>query len=145
MQQAFEQAGLTPDESLWFDQISSTLPLKNKPQTVEANIHVLRKHFESHPEITAVFAAEYNIALIAKKTILSMGLRVPEDISMISFDSPGRIDNLHEFTHIKQDERGIAKYAVNKLVNFQRENAYSFLLLDGKLVIGKSTGELKQG
>lgn len=144
MQQAFDEAGLTPDESLWFDQISSTLPLKNKPQAVEANIHVLRKHFESHPEITAVFAAEYNIALIAKKTVQGMGLRVPEDISIICFDSPGRMDNMHEFTHIKQDERGIARYAVNKLVNFQGENAYSFFLLDGKLVHGRSTRELKR-
>lgn len=144
MQQAFEDAGLTPEESLWFDQINSTLPLKNKPQAVEANIHVLRKHFESHPEITAVFAAEYNIALIAKKTVQSMGLRVPEDISIVCFDSPGRMDNTHEFTHIKQDERGIAKYAVNKLVNFQGENAYSFFLLDGKLVIGRSTKPLKK-
>ena len=144
MQQAFEEIGLAPDESLWFDQINSTLPLKNKPQAVEANIHVLRKHFESHPEITAVFAAEYNIALIAKKTVQSMGLRVPEDISIVCFDSPGRMDNTHEFTHIKQDERGIAKYAVNKLVNFQGENAYSFFLLDGKLVTGRSTKPLKK-
>lgn len=144
MQQAFEEIGLAPDESLWFDQINSTLPLKNKPQAVEANIHVLRKHFESHPEITAVFAAEYNIALIAKKTVQSMELRVPEDISIVCFDSPGRMDNTHEFTHIKQDERGIAKYAVNKLVNFQGENAYSFFLLDGKLVTGRSTKPLKK-
>lgn len=142
MQMAFEDAGFPLEEALWFDQIGSTLPLKNKPQAVEANIQVLRRHFEDHPEITAVFAAEYNIALIAKKAIKSLGLRVPQDISIVCFDSPLRLDDTYEFTHIKQNEKEIAKHAVSKLVNFQGENAHAFFLLEGTLKIGNSTQKL---
>ncbi len=136
---AYEEMGLRPDRSLWFDQISSTLPQKNKSETIEANVHILKEHFKNNPQITAVFAAEYNVALIAKKALEGLSLKIPQDVSILCFDFPSRLDNDYEFTHIKQNEVYIAEYAVDRLCHFQAHNACSFFLIPGKLRIGRST------
>lgn len=139
---AYTEMGLVPDRSLWFDQINSTLPQKNKPEVIDANVHMLIEHFKKHPHMTAIFASEYNIALIARKALLAMKLRVPEDVSIVCFDMSSRLDDDYEFTHIKQNEVAIAEYAVHKLCSFQSGNAHSFFMFEGQLRIGRSTKSL---
>lgn len=142
MAAAYTEMGLQPDRSLWFDQINSTLPRKNKPDIIDANVHMLIQHFKEHPQITAIFASEHDVALIARKALLAMKLRVPDDVSILCFDLPSSLDNDYEFTHIKQNEVAIAEYAVNKLCNFQASNAHSFFMVEGKLKVGRSTRSL---
>jgi len=77
------------------------------------------------------------------------GLRVPEDMSIISFDDPTSIvEEFSIFTHIKQFEQSIGNQAVARLVEaiHERQNnrnhptKYSKLLLEPKLVVRKTTG-----
>jgi DNA-binding LacI/PurR family transcriptional regulator len=77
-------------------------------------------HIQNNRGITAVFATNMQIAVIVKKAILSMGLRVPEDISVICFDSSEADyseyeSESYEFTHIRQDELQIGKAAFDLL------------------------------
>lgn len=135
----YEEAGIKLDRSLWFDQINSTLPQKNKEETLEANRHILMEHFKNNPQITAVFAAEYNIALLCKQALQALGLRIPQDVSVVCFDSPTRLDNDYEFTHIKQNEVFMAQYIVEKLIDFQSGETNNFHLFEGKFRLGRST------
>jgi len=77
------------------------------------------------------------------------GLRVPEDISIISFDDPTSIvEEFGIFTHIKQFEQSIGSQAAVRLVEAIRERKnsgnhpakYSKMVLEPKLVVGKTTG-----
>jgi len=77
------------------------------------------------------------------------GLRVPEDMSIVSFDDPTSIvEDFSIFTHIKQFEQSMGNQAVERLLEAIRERQdngnqpakYSKVLLEPKLVIRKTTG-----
>lgn len=77
------------------------------------------------------------------------GLKVPEDLSIISFDDPTSIvEDFSIFTHIKQFEHSIGKQAVIRLVDAIQERQseegaqpkYSKHLMEPKLIIRKTTG-----
>lgn len=53
----------------------------------EAGYHTMRSMLEEGCRPTAVFCAYDDIAVGASKAILEMGLRIPEDLSLIGFDN----------------------------------------------------------
>jgi len=55
---------------------------------VQHNVDMIQQMIEAHPQITALFAMQYELALFAKEAIEHMGLHIPQDISIICFDSP---------------------------------------------------------
>lgn len=75
------------------------------------------------------------------------GLKVPEDLSIVTFDDPTSIvEEFSIFTHIKQFEQDIGYKAVKRLlevIDGRRENAragFSKMLLEPELVICRTTG-----
>lgn len=75
-----------------------------------------------------------------------LGLRVPEDVSILTFDDPS--PGLHEwgyFSHISQSELEMGEAAANILLQiFQqsdiREPGYTKVILEPKLIESQSTG-----
>ncbi|WP_262315933.1 LacI family DNA-binding transcriptional regulator [Lacticaseibacillus parakribbianus] len=93
--------------------IDSVVP--NSKRAITDDIAVLKTFFKQNPDLTAVVTSEYNIALLATSALEALGKRVPEDVSIISFDAPAM--NPYEphpvrFTHIEQNEAEIGKQAV---------------------------------
>ena len=75
------------------------------------------------------------------------GLKVPEDLSIVTFDDPTSIvEEFSIFTHIKQFEHQIGHQAATRLLEViggQRDKngaAYSKVLLEPKLVVCRTTG-----
>ncbi|WP_274363164.1 GntR family transcriptional regulator [Paenibacillus thermotolerans] len=74
------------------------------------------------------------------------GLKVPDDISIISFDDPTSIlEGYSTYTHIKQFERDMgyrAAYTLLEVMNGDvgRNGKYYKTLVEPELVIGKTTG-----
>lgn len=74
------------------------------------------------------------------------GLRVPEDLSIVSFDDPTSIvEELSIFTHIKQFEHEMGYRAAQTLIEIieggsDRSGKYSKTLIKPELVIGQTTG-----
>jgi LacI family transcriptional regulator len=54
--------------------------------TFESGFHAMNKLLKKQLEITAVFATTDVMAIGASKAILSSGLKIPEDISVVGFD-----------------------------------------------------------
>ncbi len=76
------------------------------------DIDMVTRFLEEHPEITAVFTSEFEIALLVKNAVENMGRKIPQDISIITFDSP---QYSSDFTYIKQNEDAMGKKAVEIL------------------------------
>lgn len=136
--------GVMVDRALWCNDLTSTLPGHFKLANIEQDKKKIISLLKNNPNITAIFAVEYNIALIAKEAIKEIGKKIPEDISIICFDGPRcRIGNSF-FTHIRQDEERMGRIAVEILYDqiSGKENK-SKNLLDTRLVVGASTSKNK--
>ena len=108
--QAFANAGipLNPDYTC-----NVKLPYRN-------NLDVFVKHLSDYPEITAVFAAEFNIALQITKALAIVSTQAKrknaaQDFSILTFDYPGYTAGFPEIIFLKQDEKAIGKQAVEVL------------------------------
>lgn len=142
---AHAERGVMVDRSLWLDDITSTLPNSFHSPKIDKDIDMIKEHLRSNPQITALFAMEYNIALLAKAAVEQMGLQIPEDISIICFDSPPTtLGSGYRFTHLIQAEEEIGKLAVENVLKLKRgEKVANKISLDAKLIIGESTGPSK--
>ncbi|MDC7234137.1 MAG: GntR family transcriptional regulator [Spirochaetales bacterium] len=76
----------------------------------------IREYLTKNREITAIFSLEYSPVPIIQIVAAEMGLRIPEDLSLISFDNPGHlIKKLNPVTHIRQREKEIARTAYSMI------------------------------
>ncbi|PAK52431.1 substrate-binding domain-containing protein [Paenibacillus sp. 7541] len=140
--QAHAGRGVAVDRSLWISDLTSTLPNSFNDENIERDISRIMRHLQEHPSITAIFAIEYYIALLAKAAATRLGLSIPGDLSIICFDSPPfRIGEGYAFTHMRQNEEGMGKLAVeNVLAIMEQEPAANKIKLPAQLVQGESTG-----
>lgn len=139
---AMARRGLSSNRGLWYTNVKSTLPLRNTPKRIDEDVKRLAEHLRAHPEITAVFAAEYNIAVLVERAARVLGLDIPGDLSLICFDAPMTFEARDAFTHIRQREKQIGREAVGLLLHMIQaggEDGIQKITLPGELVIGKST------
>lgn len=85
-----------------------------------------------------------HIAAIAR----SLGLRVPEDISILTFDDPtSGYDEGGSFTHISQSEEEIGRLSADILMQLLDQKGqpapYRKIVLEPKLVVRQTTGPAK--
>ena len=81
------QHGIEIDDSIWRTDLTSTLPGKDSDKSRQEDISKIAELLRDNPDITCLYALEYNIALLAMRAAKSMGKRVPEDLSIVCFDS----------------------------------------------------------
>jgi DNA-binding LacI/PurR family transcriptional regulator len=94
-----------------------------------------------HPEITALFAATDEIAMGTLTAIWQLGLKVPEDISVIGFDDISLaslitppLTTIHQ--PIDEISRAVVEMAIDMVENPPRERMD--LVLPTELVVRKS-------
>lgn len=136
-----EHGSLTSENS-FISNIVSTLPGKKEPDGIAKDTETVKRYLRENPETTAFFAVEYNIALIIYKAIYEMGKRIPDDYTVVCFDSPPNYIGQYTFTHICQDEIQIGRKSVEFLLDRIRGGAIEKCSLDGQLVRGDSTRAL---
>lgn len=103
--------------------LKKSLPIAfSKNITPEHDIDIIKNHLKKHPEMTALFAIEHNIAVLAKRAADQLGLRVPEDLSILCFDAHDNNLSGWEFTHLRQNEREMGRLAMNRLVEMMNGN-----------------------
>jgi DNA-binding LacI/PurR family transcriptional regulator len=110
------------------------------------DLSLIRRHLSEHPEISAAFTAEYEIALLAKSAAAFLGRQTPRDFSIITFDYPGSIREFPAFTYVRQDEDTIGKQAVEALHRIIRTEAAPSsgeMLVPAELISGGSVKGLK--
>lgn len=140
--EAHARRGIMVDKELWVSDLTSTLPKLFNPDNIERDISRLVSHLQSYPAITALFAIEYNIALLAKTAVERLGLRIPEDISIICFDSPPtHLGGGYSFTHMRQNEEEMGRIAVENVLRIMDgQSVPNKVMLEAELIPGNSTG-----
>jgi len=128
--QSIEYHNIPITQGLFFTQIYSTMPGNQMPDAFEKDCQVIMEHIQANPGITAALAMEYQIALMIKNAAQRLGLRVPEDISIMCFDSPKKGHKASEksdfeFTHIRQKEKEIGKGAFDLLMSLIQGELYA--------------------
>lgn len=139
------EQGIAIDESIWLSNLTATLPGKNSEENIRHDIQTIQSLLKRKKDITCLFAAEYNIALLATQAVHANGLRIPEDIALLCFDCPSNFMNDYTFTHLRQRENEMGERAVDLLLHQVRGegNNQSPVFLDADLVEGYSTQSSK--
>lgn len=126
------------DDGFFLYDLSSTLPGRPKNDGIRKDTETVKRYLLKHPETTAFFAVEYNIALIISKAVRELGKRIPEDCAVVCFDSPPNFVEQYAFTHIQQDETEIGLKSVELLFGRMKGEKIEKCFLRGKLVWGES-------
>ncbi|WP_086348279.1 LacI family DNA-binding transcriptional regulator [Candidatus Enterococcus clewellii] len=123
------------NESYILSNIDSTL--LNSDHSAEKDIERIAAFLEEHPELTAIVTTEYSIANLLYRVLKEKGLSVPDDLSIICFDSP-ETKYFHElyFTHVKQQQFNMGQQAVDLVL--RNDETIQKIVLDCELVEGNS-------
>lgn len=122
--------------------IRSSMPGQMTQENIRRDVERVKSYFRDNPEITALLCIDYNIMKVCETAAREMGMRIPEDLSLVCFDAPDDGYAEYEYTHIRQPERDIGIQSVQMLLDViggNREPKY--LLLPTELCIGMSTGK----
>ena len=130
-----EHSILIEKQRVIFD-MKSTLP-SNQPAEIASDLKKLERFLLNNPDMTAVFAIEYNIACAIRKAAKNINLRIPEDLEIVCFDSPSSNVGYYDFTHIHQDEEKIGELAAKNIINQveKSEPDLEHLLVPGELIL----------
>lgn len=140
--------GMQMEEELSILGLTGTLSALNRSSgnPIQRDIQLIQEHLIQNPRLTAYFALEYDIALRAKAAIEQLHLSVPEDISIICFDSPpDTYGNGFCFAHIRQNEEEMGRLAVDYTLKLLKgEKVANKTALDASLIIGNSTSKVRK-
>ncbi len=142
--QAHAEQGIIVDRELWLESITSTLPSVPDEECRSRDIQAIMEHLRRNPHITAVFAIEYEVAELTHIAAQQLGLSVPEQLSIICFDSPDSSD-LSRYTHMRQNQNEMGRLAFEHVLQLQKgEASNQRTTLQAALVQGASTGAARQ-
>lgn len=125
----------------WLTRIDDHLPAFDAAMTEE----VIKDWLAEHPEITAVFALQSPVATLVATAAERLGKRVPQELSILSFDSPGLHDlHKHLFSHIEQNLELMGQQAVDLLLRTINDaDELDQITIPITLVEGRSTAALQ--
>ena len=130
-QQTLRDAGITPPEALHGD------------WTTESGYSHGRA-LGSRPEVTAIFAANDQMALGAMRALHELGRRIPADISVVGFDDMAEARSFWPpLTTVRQDFTTVGRLSIQKLlrkVGRSGPTANDKTAVPTELIIRASTG-----
>lgn len=122
--------------------IRSSMPGQKTQENIRRDVDRMKRYFRENPDVTALLCIDYNIMKICETAARELGLRIPEDLSLVCFDAPDDGFTEYECTHIRQPERQIGIQSVRMLLDVIHGNrSPQYVLLPTELRIGMSTGK----
>ncbi|MDM7830086.1 GntR family transcriptional regulator [Cellulomonas edaphi] len=99
-----------------FRDVRSTVP--HSQASMDDDVARLKRFVKDNPDLTAFVGGEYSVSLLLRRACLELGMRVPQDVSIVSLDSPDNAydDALQAFTHVAQDEHGLGQAALDGIL-----------------------------
>lgn len=143
---AFTKHQLDLNLKYTFESMASDFVLQERSQSeFTSELERMKQFIENNPEITAFVVCRYGLAKILLHVIHLLGKKVPEDYSIICFDSPPTDISEPLFTHIAQNEENMGGKSVELLFN-QIEGITEVVteIIDFDIIEGRSTEKLKE-
>lgn len=127
--------------------INPALILTDFPSSTEGDMHPLQRFMEKK-KATAYIALNSALGVQLWQMAERVGLRVPNDISIISFDNPGsELAELSPFTYIDQFEQEMGRKAGELILAQIRsncaQNGLRRVVQEPKLVVQRTTGPVR--
>jgi len=86
--------------------------------SIDGGYHAMRRLLETGAEFTAAFIGNDSMAIGANTALRERGLRVPDDVSIVSFDdTPEAAHFVPALTTVRQDFQLLGRLAVEYLLN----------------------------
>lgn len=137
---AYAMSNYQVDANSLVSDLQSSIPGQNTSEYQRADVERMKKYYRDNPQVTALLCIDYPILKICEVAAKELGLRVPQDLSLVCFDTPVGGFAEDEYTHICQAERDMGTVAVNMLINvINGDTAPKQVLLPAELVVGMST------
>lgn len=137
--EAHEERGIVVERELWLENIASSVPNNFDLEAREKDIQIIVEHLRNNPKITAVFAVEYKIAELVFEAVERLQLSVPDDLSILCFDSP-KIYSPPYFTYVMQNQIEMGRRAIESIIKLlHHESVPGKTTLPTKLVVGRTT------
>lgn len=140
---ALAEAGVPIDRRLWLSR-ENTLINPGPPQR-EQCVPAIQRFIAANPEMTAIFATTYHpMVQYTLEALEQIGMRVPEDMSVVCFDFPE--DDLglplpFQLTTVVQDERRLGREAASLLLQqMAGTSGFATRIVPPRLFAGASTG-----
>jgi LacI family transcriptional regulator len=112
--------------------------------TQESGYEMTRKAFADSPKPTALFAANYLFAYGALRALREMGVRMPEDVAMVSYDDlPAALFPFPFFTAAVQPAYEMGKKAIEMLlrkISSPSMDCCEEVILPTEIIIRQSSG-----
>jgi len=122
--------------------IRSSMPGLYSPENVQTDVDRMKRYLTENPTVTALMCIDYNIMRICSTAAQELGLRVPEDLSLVCFDTPEDEYIRQKYTHVQQPEQEIGRTAVEMLLErIEGNKDPRRVSLGTRLCIGSSTGK----
>lgn len=139
---ALESAGIAPDPEL----------VVHSDYTIRGGVAGVEHLLDTHPEVTALFAANYEMTMGTMIALNERGISIPDQISVIGFDNREFARALHPtLTIITQPTEAIAKQAADTMLKRLEQpetdprEAPTELYLQTEVMLGKSVRRLENG
>lgn len=141
---SFSYEGLRLNPDYMVTNLLSSLPSSYHSERYEAlkkkDFKKLEAFILENPDVKAFVACEYELALMLYQVLTHLGKKIPEEYVITCFDSPKNPLSKVQFTHIKQDEKMLAKQSFNLLLNHIRgDQGPTQLFTDYRFIKGDTT------
>lgn len=133
--EALIAGGITIKSELWITELlNSSLPDEDNKHI--ENINRIEKLLKEHTEITAIYAINSLIALMAYRATLNLGYIVPEDIEIVCFDNTTGYFSIEDYkiSYIEHSERDMGRIAVESVVEMINGGKPGNTMLPCKLI-----------
>jgi len=144
LREALRQRGLNLSPDRILSSFRSTLPKRFSEVNIQSDQLELAHFLDAHVQVTGFFVSEYNLALELRRLLETRGQRIPQDASIVCFDSPRDAFERPFFTHIRQNESALGRCAVELLLSKLRgESPALHTPIGFDLLEGRSSGPVK--
>jgi len=126
----------------WLTRIDDESPFHDEITAIE---HI-EEWLSENRDITAIFAVQSQDAIYISKVAAKLNIRVPEDLSIMTFDNPGiSVLNNAYFTHMQQNLELMGNRSVELLIKgIQNPQIAEQINIPVTLINGQSTLEVKR-
>ncbi|WP_347553222.1 LacI family DNA-binding transcriptional regulator (plasmid) [Pseudalkalibacillus hwajinpoensis] len=123
---------------------SESLVKKQTSFTYEDGINSLPRLLERHPEITGIFAASDEIAIGAIAAAYKLGIRIPEDVSIIGYDNLKLSEmSIPPLTTISQPFQRMGEKAIEMVLTLKNDKQAESSVMPHHLVERESVKKIK--
>ncbi|WP_346026366.1 GntR family transcriptional regulator [Beduinella massiliensis] len=117
----------------WLDTVNS---LDGMQGGYEQDVEKIAAFVRANPRMTVLYCFGYNLALLAKAALERLGMRIPQDMSMLCFDRPIQCHpGKRQFTHICQRADALCATAMELVLRMcEGDRELHRVLVDADLV-----------